>query len=183
MKSSPLPWLPWCALCACAGVAALLPSTTMASNDKKAVVDLVCRMSVPAMVASAKNVPLKFQISNRGKHAVNVLTWNTPLEGFYGKFLQITGPQGEVEYNGAMVKRASPMREDYVSIRAGATVTKTLNLGTAYELNTAGKYEVVFAGKLIDATTGKIPRGFTEHAGFEITCPPAKFELGRAGKS
>ena len=164
-----------------AGAVALLPISVMADNKKDAV-DLVCKMSVPVKAATGKSVKFKFEITNRGKQAVNVLTWNTPLEGFFGKFLQITGPQGELEYSGAMVKRGAPTREDYVSIRPGATKTKTLDLATAYELKAAGKYEVVFTGKLIDATTGKIPRGFTEHAAFEITCPPVSFEVSHATK-
>ena len=178
MKASPLPLLHFCIS---AWAAALLPITVMADTGKDAV-DLVCRMSVPAKVASGKSVPFKFALSNRGKKAVNVLTWNTPLEGFYGKHLQVTGPQGELEYNGAMVKRAAPTREEYVSIKPGATVSKTLNLATAYEMNMTGKYELTFNGRLLDATTGKIPRGFTEQSALDIPCPVVRFEIGRAGK-
>lgn len=161
-------------LCFSAWVAALLPITVLAESGT---VDLVCRMSVPAKLIAGKPVSLTFTLANRGKMTVHVLKVNTALEGFYGKFLRISGPQGELEYTGAMVKRAPPTAEDYASIKPGATRSKTLNLATAYALNLPGKYELTFKGRLLDVTTGKIPRAVNEQTALDVDCPVVRFEI------
>lgn len=163
--------LHWCFL---AWVAALLPITLFADTGT---VDLVCRMSLPAKLIAGKPVSLTFTLANRGKMTVHVLKVNTPLEGFYGKFLRIIGPQGELEYSGAMVKRAPPTTEDYASIKPGARRSKTLNLATAYALNLPGKYELSFNGRLLDVTTGKIPQSVSEQTALDVDCPVVRFEI------
>ena len=172
MAASPLP-----KLCISAWVAALLPITVVADTFKESI-ELVCHLSAPARVISGKSVPLTFALANRGKITVNVLKVNTPLEGFYGKYLRVIGPHGELEYNGAMVKRAAPTREDYLSIKPGATRSKTLDLTTAYDLKLPGKYELTFNGRLLDVTLGQIPRSFTEP--LDVDCPSVRFEISAA---
>ena len=68
-------------------------------------IDLRCRLSIAATVRSADHVPLKFDLSNHANSAVHVLTWNTPMEGFFGRYLRVTGSEGELQYGGAMMKR------------------------------------------------------------------------------
>lgn len=159
--------------------ALLLPTSAMAASGTNSA-GLACRMGAPAKVAKGKPVPFKFGISNRGKKTVYVLTWNTPLEGFFGKSLRIIGPQGELQYRGAMVKRGTPAREDYVRILPGATVWKTMDLAAAYELAFDGEYEVTFVGRIHDVTTEKIPREMSEHAGADVQCQALRFEIERA---
>jgi hypothetical protein len=172
---NPLPrWL-------AAWAAVILPVTGMAATDKVGTA-LVCTMSVPAHVAAGRSVPFKFQLANPGKTTLYVLTWNTPLEGFFGKSLAVTGPQGEVAYRGAMVKRGVPAREDYVRIKPGATVSKSLNLATAYDLAATGTYEAAFIGRLPDVTAGQIPRSVDAHVSHELACPVLRFEVRGAEK-
>ena len=161
--------------------ALLSPISAMAASDTNSA-GLACRMGAPAKVAQGKSLPFKFGISNRGKKTVYVLTWNTPLEGFFGKSLRVIGPQGEVQYRGAMVKRGAPGREDYVRILPGATVWKNMDLATAYELGSDGEYEVTFVGRLHDVTTEKIPREMSKHAGADVQCPALRFEIGSVAK-
>lgn len=172
MDASALPKLSLCI----AWAAALLPVNVIADTGKNAIA-LVCHISVPAKVILGKAVPMTFVLSNRGKTTVNVLKVNTPLEGFYGKYLQISSPHGELEYNGAMVKRAEPTREEYISIKPRAKRSKTLDLASVYDLKLPGKYELTFTGRLVDVTTGKIPRGFTEQNALDIDCPVVRFEI------
>lgn len=157
--------------------AALLPVLAMAETGKPAI-DIACRMHVPAHSAPGKPVTLQFSLTNRGKQVVHVLVWNTPFEGFFGKYLQVTGPAGEVGYEGALVKRGVPDREDYRRIAPGATISKSISLTPAYDVKTPGSYAVAFTGKLHDATTGKIPRGFEEREALEISCAPVMFTVG-----
>lgn len=166
---------------ACVAWAALLPVSAMAETGKPAI-SIDCRMNVAAHSAPGKPVTLQFALTNRGKQVVHVLTWNTPFEGFFGKYLQLTGPSGEIAYEGALVKRGVPDREDYRRIAPGATISKSISLTPAYDLKAPGRYEVAFTGKLHDATMGKIPRGFEEREELAITCAPVSFTVGPATK-
>ena len=142
--------------------------------------DLECHLSIPARVQMRAAIPLTFELVNRGKATLNVLNWDTPLEGFFGQYLRITGPAGEVDYRGPVVKRATPTREEYVSIKRGARIKKTLNLAPGYDFKTAGRHEIAFTGKLVDATNAKIPRAHLQHTPMTIDCPTVTFELAAA---
>lgn len=142
--------------------------------------DLECRLSVPARVQMGAAIPLTFELVNRSKAIFNVLNWNTPLEGFYGHYLQITGPGGEVDYRGPAVSRATPTREEYVSIKRGQRIRKTVNLAQGYDFKAGGRHEITFAGKLADATHDKIPRAALHHTPMTIDCPVVSFELASA---
>lgn len=138
---------------------------------------LSCKMSAPAKLRAGAAVPLTFELGNRGKKALYVLNWNTPLEGFFGRYLNVTGPQGELEYGGAMVKRAQPQREEYVILPPGGKVAKTVNLASVYEFKAAGSYRIEFTGRIADATTGKIPRAFEQQTAAEIDCAAVMIEI------
>ncbi len=143
--------------------------------------DLECRMSVPARVASRTNIPLTFELINHSKATYNVLNWNTPFEGFYGPYLQITGPGGEVEYKGPVVKRSTTLtREEYVSIKRGGRISKTVNLAKAYDFKAGGRYEIGFSGKLTDATKEKIPHAWEYRMELTVDCAAVSFDLAAA---
>ena len=141
-----------------------------------AAADIECRMSMPAKVTTKGNIALTFELVNKTKQTYNILNWDTPYEGFYGPYLQITGAGGEVDYRGRVVKRATPTREEYVSIKRGEKLAVTVNLAPVYDFKARGKYEVVFAGKLFDATTEKIPRSYELRTAMTVECAPVSFE-------
>ena len=137
--------------------------------------DLHCKMTVPAIVRAGAAVPMKFELFNHSRRALNVLMWNTPIEGFFAPYLSITGPNGELEYGGAMMKRGAPERADYMRIKPGGTLMKTVNLAEIYQFNRQGRYTVKFVGKLVDVTTAKIPRPLEQHVATTINCPDVAF--------
>ena len=138
-----------------------------------------CRMSMPARVQNPASIPLTFELINKTKNTLNILNRDTPFEGFYGQYFEITGPDGTaVDYRGRVVKRAStPAREEYVSIKKGDKLAVTVNLAPAYDFKVKGRHELMFTGKLFDATKEKIPRSFDQQTSMEIACPPVKFDL------
>jgi hypothetical protein len=140
--------------------------------------DLHCKMTVPATVRAGVAVPLKFELFNHGRRALNVLMWNTPMEaGFFAQYLSIVGPDGELEYGGAKMKRGSPERADYARLKPGGTLMKTVNLAEIYQFNRAGRYTVKFVGKLFDVTTEKIPRPLEQHVATIINCADVVFDV------
>lgn len=161
-----------------AWVATLSVSTTlMSAPSAGTTVELRCRMTVPKTVLARDTVPLKFEISNRSKKAVNVLIWNTPMEGFFGRYLRVIGPSGELEYGGAMMKRGAPERSDYARIKAGGSVSKTVNLADVFKFSAGEHYTVEFIGAIFDATTEKVPRALAHHVPAAVACPHVAFSI------
>ena len=159
----------------------LIIAIHMSAPSAATTVDLTCRMTLPKMVFARDTVPLTFEISNRSKNAISVLIWNTPIEGFLGRYLRVISPSGELAYGGAMVKRGAPERADYVRIKAGGSISKSINLAEVYQFGAGANYRVEFIGQLFDATTAKVPRALDQHASFALTCPDVAFSI-QAGK-
>lgn len=133
---------------------------------------------MPATVTAGAAVPLKFELFNHGRRALNVLMWNTPIEaGFFAPYLSITGPDGALEYGGAKMKRGAPERADYARIKPDGTLMKSVNLAEVYQFNRAGRYTIKFVGKLFDVTTEKIPRPLAQLASAAIDCPDIAFDV------
>lgn len=120
-------------------------------------ISLACTMRASAKVHVGDAVRVTFELHNRGTKAVHVLMRNTPLEGFMGQYLTIVGPQGELNYGGAMVKRGLPTADEYLRIGAQSKRRRTLNLAEVYMFNAAGKYRIQFTGGLQDVTSHKTP--------------------------
>jgi peptidyl-Lys metalloendopeptidase len=155
-------------------VLATTPTTALASDAKPA---LSCRMTVTPKVKSGRRVPLVFVIRNHSTKALNVLTWNTPLEGMIGRPLNVTGPKGEVAFLGPMVKRGAPVAENYLRIKPHSQSQKTIDLAKAFDLSAPGRYTVSFAQDLHDVTTGKVPRAMDAHVATPLTCESVSFEI------
>ena len=149
----------------------------MSAPSAATTVELTCRMTVPKTLLSRDTVPLKFEILNPRKKVVHVLIWNTPIEGFFGRYLRVTGPNGELEYGGAMMKRGAPERSDYARIMAGGSISKTINLAEVFKFSAGADYRVEFIGPIFDATTAKVPRAFERHRSPAVTCPQVVFTI------
>jgi peptidyl-Lys metalloendopeptidase len=92
-------------------------------------------------------VRLRFELTNRGDEDLYVLTWYTPLEGLLSDCLRVTRGGERLPYDGPLLKRGEPTAESYRLIRAGRTVSKSFDLGSAYDLSSPGRYRVT-----LDAT-------------------------------
>jgi hypothetical protein len=141
---------------------------------------LRCSLTLPAVVRSGDAVPLVFTLENTGASALRVLKWNTPLEGFFGNYLQITGPAGDIRYEGPMVKRGAPEDEDYIALKPLEKKTVTVDLALPYRIAQPGRYTVHFTGNLVDVTAEPAPRPLEKFKSMKLRCPTATFELRAA---
>lgn len=140
---------------------------------------LECRMQLPARVRSGDAIPLRFELVNRGRSRLRVLRWNTPLEGWFGRFLRVTFNGNEVQYQGPQFKRGVPTASDYVIVGAGKHVRATVDLTQVYAMAAPGRYDVTFDGVLHDVTAGALrANGQTP---YPLACPPMGVEV--AGKA
>lgn len=141
---------------------------------------LSCKLAMPSAVKTGEAIPLTFTLENRGSQSLRVLSWNTPLEGFFGKYLLITGPAGPVKYEGPLVKRGKPERDEYVVLAAGRDAAATVDLALPYRITQPGRYTVSYTGSLFDVTTQPIPRPPEKFTSMKLDCPAVEFELQAA---
>lgn len=157
------------------GFALWAAATSMSSEAGD--IGFTCRMKVPAAITAGAKVPLKFSLTNVSPGAVNVLVWNTPLEGLTGRFLRVTAPDGsELEYGGPMVKRAPPDRDDYLRMRKGSTRQRTVDIARAYSFTQDGTYRIAFIGQLADVShsDAKVPTPPGQFVPLSVPCPEVK---------
>ncbi len=138
---------------------------------------LTCTIRAPARVHLGEPVPLKFELRNRAMHPVHVQMRNTPLEGFLGIFLNVTGPQGEVNYAGPMVKRGAPGADEYLRINGLAKRSRTVDLARVYAFTKPGKYRIQFTGELHDVSTQKPPRTPEQFQRYAVSCGEVVVEV------
>lgn len=119
----------------------------------------------PAGERKEGKVIMIFEVRNTSEKPVEFCWWQSPLEKrcTAGRF-KVTGPDGgEVAYEGIMVKRSPPSREngDFVTLRPGWTLAATFDLKEAYPSMKAGStysitYEGTVMGPLPDSNTVSI---------------------------
>lgn len=101
-----------------------------------------CQLNVADKQNIADGVYIDFNLLNHSDKELSVLTWYTPLEGFYSKLFIITDQyQAQVLYQGPMVKRVEPIPADYQIISAHDSVRVQLDLTLVYHL-IPGDYKV-----------------------------------------
>ena len=140
---------------------------------------LECKLSVPPSVAVGQPVELLFQLTNRTKAPLYVLSWRTPLERVGGRDFDITRDGAEVAYQGPMKKRGAPSPDQYMEVAPGATVEGRIDLALAYDLSQPGRYRIAFAGPLMDVTDKQpdAARSFETMTARPVTCAPVETTL------
>ncbi|MGQ7846235.1 hypothetical protein ACUNV4_17255 [Granulosicoccus sp. 3-233] len=95
--------------------------------------------------------PIVFHVSNHASQAVDILTWNTPLEKELSADVFVVVRDGKtMEYLGRMVKRGSPQPHDYVTVPAGGRVDATVDIGQYYDMSEPGDYSISYRPYLVD---------------------------------
>jgi peptidyl-Lys metalloendopeptidase len=105
---------------------------------------------VKASYKGQEPLHIRFTITNTSDKPINVLKWNTPLEGFTANIFQVKRAGKLVPYIGKLVKRGPPRPEDYVNIAPGKSVSVTVDISEAYETYEMGDYGIEFNSRLFD---------------------------------
>lgn len=94
---------------------------------------------------ATQDVLVTVTFANPTKHTVRVLKWFTPAEGVEEPLFAIRRDGEPVAYLGAYYKRPAATGKDYISLKAGESVSHTVNLADFYDLSQSGQYEVFYA--------------------------------------
>ena len=93
---------------------------------------------------SATDVLVTVTVSNSTRHTVRVLKWFTPVDGVEESLFVVTRNGEPVSYVGAHYKRPAATGQDYISLKAGESITSVVSLGDYYDLTQSGQYEVFY---------------------------------------
>ncbi len=119
----------------------LLVSTVIAAPDNTLVVSLAASQS---KYKATEDVMISVTISNPTNHSLRILKWFTPVNGLEEPVFSVKVDGESAFYTGAVYKRPPATGNDYISIKAGESVTFSVNLGDYYDLTRNGQYEIFF---------------------------------------
>lgn len=142
---------------------------------------LICELGIAKVLAPADKAELTFTFSNRGRQPLQVLVWQTPLEGVRHPMLSIQRDAVEVEYRGIMVKRSAPRADSYLLLKPGERRAAKIDLLTGWDVSAPGTYTVEYAGELLDVIVGDgpAPRPSGEMQAAALNCPAVTFKRGQ----
>ena len=149
-----------------AGCALAMPAASATVHGT----DLAC--SFTAATGSDGRVTVSFTLRNASKADRHLLRWGSPFEGaWFGRFLRVTTPQGELPLQGAMKKRGDPSAADYLLLRAGQSTDVALTLDDAFTLPATGPLTLQAAWRWHDVLShGTPPRPRERHLGLDQDC-------------
>ena len=91
-------------------------------------------------------IELTFALTNLSTQSIKLLPWNTPLEGWFNRYLKVTRDGMPTRYQGAMVKRFAPGPDDFIAMAGQQTQQATVDLAQGYDMSAPGQYEIEFSG-------------------------------------
>lgn len=123
---------------------ALLFITAGCVNAMKPSNPFLCEMQ---LVASKPYVTVQFTLINRTESPLHVLPWNSPWEGWRGRFLSVSLNGKNIEYQGPMIKRSAPTPEAFKTLNPNEKWQSQLTLNDAYLIQ-PGQLLINYTGML-----------------------------------
>lgn len=95
-----------------------------------------CKISLVSPQNLTEGVFVTFSVYNQSNENLSLLSWYTPFEGFLSNLFIILDSNGvQLNYQGPMVKRATPLASNFIELLAKKKATVTLDLTQAYPLS------------------------------------------------
>ncbi|HKX42537.1 MAG TPA: hypothetical protein VJO99_15370 [Burkholderiaceae bacterium] len=166
-------------------LALLMAIGAAASGNASAASDLACTLRAPPRVAAGAPVPLRFTFSNRSAHALRLLEWGTPLEGWFAAYVEVTRDGVALPYRGPMIKRGDPGRDEYQRIAAHRTRSATVNLAQPFDLSQPGVYRVTPRITLFDVVVDgatALPRSREQQTPQALACNAVEIRVDASAR-
>ena len=129
---------------------------------------------------AAGHIKCSFNLKNNNNRAYSVLTSNTPLREEAPLGLYVTRDGTKLEFGGVLEKREFPNPKDFLLINGGQTVSRAIDLSSAYDTTKPGMYTVA-VDTYLQYVQGSVqpPAGNTEIQTelVHLSSPPAKFQV------
>ncbi|GMV29015.1 MAG: hypothetical protein AMXMBFR59_11400 [Rhodanobacteraceae bacterium] len=91
-----------------------------------------------------------YSLSNTTDAPVQVLRWQTPVDGVNNDLFSVSQNGEPVAYIGRLVKRSAPTDKDYVELAPGQSITVDVDLSAYYDMRKGGQYTVRYARDAAD---------------------------------
>ena len=140
---------------------------------------LTYRMQAQKTYDHSLPIKLGFSIENPSAKELWILKWYTPLEGIKSNIFEVVCDGAEIPYEGRMIKRGAPGREDYLRLAARSTEQVEVDLSNAYPCPAAKECRVRFKGRIHDVVNDvrQVPRAMADYSPVDIEGDAVVFEL------
>jgi peptidyl-Lys metalloendopeptidase len=125
-----------------------------------------------ASYSASDAVMLTVTITNTGKNTAKVLKWFTPAEDVEEALFKVSANGSPVAYTGAHYKRPTPTGNDYVTLKSGESLTRTVDLSAFYDLTASGVYEIEYDADAFGMASNKVQVAVEGRAAPEIVVVP-----------
>lgn len=107
-------------------------------------------LSIKDKDVKGPSIEIIFKLDNNSNRNLKVLSWHTPLEGIQGKIFKVICDGKELVYEGPMIKRGNPSKDDYIEIESNKSISSQVDLSEAYTIPKSNECLVEFNGKIYD---------------------------------
>ena len=120
----------------------MLPfSCTCSANGWPVSLDMACNKALSAVACS-------FEFTNNANEDLYLLKRNTPLEGLISEFVSVSLDGRPLEYQGIYIHRIPPTKDEFVLLKAGESISATVQITDAFSIDTDGLYTVQYSRPL-----------------------------------
>ncbi len=133
-------------------IAICIPSACKTTEIKKdePTMNLRYELSGDSVYVIGETVEIEFSFYNLTDDSLFFLKWYTPFEGIKGKIFEVEFRGEKLPYLGRMIKRGSPVFDDYICIAPGDKIVTRVDLSRSYDFSVLGEYTVDFRGIVDD---------------------------------
>ena len=119
----------------------LLFSCTCSANGWPVSLDMACNKALFGVACS-------FEFTNNANEDLYLLKRNTPLEGLYSQFVSVFLDGHPLEYEGIYAYRLPPTKDEFVLLKAGESISTTVQITDIFSIDTDGLYTVQYSRPL-----------------------------------
>ena len=116
-------------------------SCTCSANGWPVSLDMACNKALSSVACS-------FEFTNNANEDLYLLKRNTPLEGLNSQFVSVSLDGRPLEYEGIIMRRIPPTKDEFVLLKAGESISATVQITDIYSIDTDGLYTVQYSRPL-----------------------------------
>lgn len=132
-------------------IALLMGCTKVQSTEGIKKGSVTPSISVTSQSMLGEAVPITFTLRNETNNTIQFLKWGTPFESNMTRDQFSILHQGKrLNYQGIMVKRARPTKQDYLQLGPKKSIETTIDISNSYNFSKPGKYTVIYNESFLD---------------------------------
>ena len=147
--------------------------------------DVTLRYHLQAESSYIQGAPVMvgFSVENLSSVDVWILKWYTPLEGIKGKIFEVTCDGVDIPYEGRLMKRGNPEKDEYARLYPGESASAKVDLASVYALPACKECRLKFKGRIHDAVLDQreVPRAAEAHLPVDVPGNAVSFSIVAGG--